>query len=256
MNFTRVGCLSVLGLLPTTTLVAQEGSQPSEIEATPESALPTLLTAEPASAVKPVPAVGEELPPRNWALAAGVGMPYFADNIRDLALLLSVPVAVVAASRRPELQLLVERRTSDKRFFIFQVSGDYARDSNDDTTDSAWVGTASLGVRHLYNPGGVVEVSTFAVGALSYASLSETYNDSMSSEGSAWTIGGGLGFCLDRKLIDALYLRFSTLILKATYTSSSGETVDSFGDTASAGDSSRIIAGLDLKPSVQLRLEF
>ncbi|MEK7704613.1 MAG: hypothetical protein AAB426_06605 [Myxococcota bacterium] len=212
--------------------------------------------------VPPQPAVTTKAADAHWSVAAGVGMPSFADNIRDLALLLDVPVSVIAAARRPELQLLVERRTGPNTFVLFQLAGDYARDSDETTTDKAYVVTGSVGFRALYNPGAVVEVSSYGVVAFSAASLSEEYDDgygygvSDSTEGSSWTGGVGAGLALDRKLLDGLYLRFSTLVLKATYTSSSGQFSTADGYSETFPDSTRVVVGLDLKPSIHLRMEF
>lgn len=218
----------------------------------------------------PISEQGSEAEELRWSAGAGVGMPSFADNIRELAVMLDVPVAIVAASRRPELQLLLERRASEKLHFMFQVSGDYTRHINEDPEDSDFrdkttiTGTViggSVGLRYTTNPGGLVEVSVFGVGALSLASLHEkteslSYNDpDIESDGSATTFGLGVGFGLDRELIEGLFLRFSTLVFKATYTTGSGDYSDGY-DSFAYGSTSRFLAGVELKPSIQLRMSF
>jgi hypothetical protein len=245
-----------------------EAPAPAESEApTPAESETPIVEEDRGAEVSEQSSEAEEL---RWSAGAGIGMPSFADNIRELAVMLDVPVAIVAASRRPELQLLLERRASEKLHFMFQVSGDYTRhieedpedyDFRDKTKITGTVIGGSVGLRYTTNPGGLVEVSVFGVGALSLASLhrkteSLSYGDTtVETDGSATTFGLGVGFALDRELLEGLFLRFSTLVFKATYTTGSGDYRDS-DISFDYGTASRLLAGVELKPSIQLRMSF
>jgi hypothetical protein len=253
-------------------LAESEAPAPAESEASAPAESEASIVEEDrgAEASTPVTEQSSEVGELRWSVGAGIGMPSFADNIRELAVMLDVPVAIVAASRRPELQLLLERRASEKLHFMFQVSGDYTRhieedpedyDFRDKTKITGTVIGGSVGLRYTTNPGGLVEVSVFGVGALSLASLHrKTENLSyggaiVETDGSATTFGLGVGFALDRELLEGLFLRFSTLVFKATYTTGSGDYRDS-DISFDYGTASRLLAGVELKPSIQLRMSF
>lgn len=282
MAWVRVAsCVGLSILFPAAAVLAQEPppegeSQPvvvdrelppAEVQAAPATPVPVPTPTPPetpakVATVEPPVAVPELAPRPRWSFAVGVGMSSFADNLRDLLLVLDAPAVVLATANRPEMQLMVERHGKKNASFLLQLGADYARDASGNTSDSAWSAAASLGVRNVVNPGGTVEVSPFAVTGFSYAGLSQAVDRSYYDgpydgveRGSAWTVGAGFGFCLDRKLIDALYLRFSTLILRAAYTTAEGDRVDATGRIYGGSESSSITAGFALRPSLQLRLE-
>ncbi len=124
---------------------------------------------------------------------------------------------------------------------------------------------AAVGLRHVHNRGGAVEVSTYArlsvrrtvsVADVTPQSTAQSAAETTSTTRSAMELAGSAGIVLDKRLTDALWLRFTTPVLFGGTTSTEERGTGATG--ADKGDSNgrNNEFGLRFAPTLTLRLAF
>ncbi len=161
------------------------------------------------------------------------------------------------ASSSPRLSTTIERRVGDATWLGFQLGGHYSDFRPEYGQDSEQGGlSAQLGVRHVLNPKGLVEVSLWGAATadywtISYPSPSEQVPDAISS-GRGFTVGVVGGLALERELVQGLALRLSSSVAQAhwgkTFEWTSGS---DFRHTSESGSVSLAFA-----PMLELRYAF
>jgi hypothetical protein len=157
----------------------------------------------------------------------------------------------------PRVSTTVERRVGDATWLGFQLGGRYGSSSTEDSRGSESGGLyAQLGVRHVLNPKGLVEVSLWGAASAdywtgSYPSPSEQVPDAVHS-GRGFSLGLVGGLALERELVQGLALRLSSSVAQANW----GKTMDwaSGSDLRSTSEFGSV--SLAFAPMLELRYAF
>ena len=167
------------------------------------------------------------------------------------------------------MTVLIERRLSERFFLSFQAAVTYS--SNVSDTFSALSSRnlsleGAVGVRRVFNPGGVIEVSWFGNAGVGYADFE--YRTLLSSfdgtgmltstpqttRGHSFAVGAVTGLTLERELIAGLAVRLSSGVLGVSYGSSTSTT--SSATTSVDSTNHGVDAGLRFSPALELRYAF
>jgi hypothetical protein len=263
----------ILFLLLPLSAFAQETPPPPDTtpQVQPAPPVPTVTTA-PWNQPQPV---HEAVPvPRNWNLGAGISFLFptasFLPGIGLGALAsagsLGGLVGMGAGTPLPRLTLLIERRLTERLFLM--LNGGIGYSGSQSQTFSAissrtFAFDASAGLRGIFNPGGIVEVSAFGSVAVAYTNyefrsiLQTTDSMGMSVQtpttlrGNSYTVGGLAGLALERELISGLALRLSSSILGFSYNGVSNSSI--VQDNTSENESRGGDVGLRFNPAIELR---
>lgn len=207
---------------------------------------------------------------KNWNVGAGISflfptVGFVSSGLGGLGAIGGLGGLSVSAPL-PRLTLLIERRLSERLFLTF--NGGVAYGGSQSETYSA-VSSRSFsfdvaaGLRGIFNPGGVVEVSAFGSVGASYVNFEYrslfTLTDSMgmqvqtpqATRGNSYTVGGAAGLTLERELIDGLALRLSSSVIGFSFSgASSSVTVQ---DNTTTNDTRGGDVGLRFSPAIELR---
>ena len=143
--------------------------------AQPEAEVPPPVAAP---AAPPMHAAEPILP--DWNLGAGITFPFGAVGFTSslsgglAALGGGLTVSSLAIPIQPRTTLLIERRLSERLFLGFQVAasyGAYQSDSNSALSYRNLTLEGAIGLRRIFNPRGIVEVSWLATSAWATATL-------------------------------------------------------------------------------------
>lgn len=174
--------------------------------------------------------------------------------------------------RRPApFTVLLERRVAERLFLTFQGAASYGAsqdDTNADLKGHLLDLEGALGVRRVFNPGGVIEVSWFGNAGFGYTNSESRYlTTSYDSTTGAFTlttlqiirshtfsVGAVTGITLERQLIEGLALRLSSSIVGVSY--GLGATTATTPDTKTDRQTHQFDAGLRFSPSIELRYAF
>lgn len=241
------------------------GEQPS-VTGQPVAPQPDQPGPQPMHAAVPVP--------KNWNIGAGISFPlggfgFSSASLVGLAGLGGTLGGLSVAAPQPRVTILIERRLSEHLFLGFQATVTYG--ANQSETFSALSfrhvsveGTA--GIRRVFNPGGLIEVSGFGNAGFGYASSENRQLipvlDAMGMSvptpsktiGSAFSVGAVAGLTFERELISGLALRFSSSVVGVSYGRNSYTTTIQETETSVAGNG--IDAGLRFSPTIELRYAF
>lgn len=178
--------------------------------------------------------------------------------------------ASIAPSVQPRLSVLIERRLTQRLFLSFQAAASYSANQSDTSSALAYRNLALegiVGLRRIFNPRGIVEVSWFAnvgvgYGNYEYRTLTIALDPATStyqpipqtSRGNSFSVGAVTGLTLERELIAGLALRLSSSIIGLSYGSTANNlsTADASADSANHG----VDAGLRFSPAIELRYAF
>ena len=230
----------------------------------------------PAVVVQPPPAA---VPPRaDWNLGAGLGFSFgtiglSSGNIGLAQLLgaggLSGSLGGLSAAPSPRATFLIERRLSERLFLSFNAGAGYSASQSATFSGFSYRNLSlegSLGLRRLFNPGGIIEVSAFGAAGVNYGNFESrgfiSSSDGMGGTtsapqtycGNSFTVGAVAGLTLERELITGLALRLSSSILGFSYGVSKYTLLVSDTSTESAGD--QVDVGLRFNPAIELRYAF
>lgn len=206
---------------------------------------------------------------RPWSVGAGIGYS-FTPSWGATA---SAGMAGRSSVQSPFGAVLLEKQLSRNLALLFDVYGgfaDYDNDIGEDVwgslIDQSYHAGASAGIRWIFNPGGIVEISGI-ISASGLFSGSKSENIDSVQEGDAeserlilkgedinYSVGLELGLALERKLLDNLYLRFQSSLLGGYWgvTDSTEETIDGPDEEFRR----RLVSiGLAFTPMIQLRME-
>ena len=230
-----------------------------------EAAPPVAMTAtQPVQGAEPI------LP--DWNVGAGIGFS-FGTLGSTFGLLGNGGLGGLSGlspSVQPRLSLLVERRLSERLFFSFQAAASYS--GNQSSTNSAMSSRnitvdGTVGLRRVFNPRGIVEVSWFGSVGVGYGNyeyraltialdrVTSTYQEiPQASRGSSFSVGGVTGLALERELIAGLALRLSSSILGLSF--ASNQNALTTGDTTVDNANHGLDAGLRFSPTIELRYAF
>jgi hypothetical protein len=182
----------------------------------------------------------------------------------------SAPPALRRAYQ-PSLSLFAERRLGATNWLLAQVQffHDTAVDDLKPNLESAQTtAELDLGVRHVFNPEGVIQVSGFVLAGFGYSRLfqrgEQTFRPGGVSdlvvrtadyENSAWSIGASAGVAFERRLLDQFALRFSSSLVRASYFKAS-TSLKPQNAAAREQKSHGLDLGLWFTPSIELRYFF
>jgi hypothetical protein len=261
--------LAVLLVVPLFASAQAETEVPAEVKPPPAEPAPhpAVPVVQPVHAAVPVP--------NDWNVGAGIGFgtPLLGslDATVGLAGLtgLSSVGSTFGLSTQPRMTVLIERRLGERMFLGFQVAASF-RGSQSDTFSAVSYRSVNvegtIGLRNLFNPRGVVEVSWFANLGLGYGntenrSLFSTV-DSMGAvtqtpqtwRSNGFAVGAVAGLALERELISGLALRLSSSIVGLSYSVSGTTSIirDVSTDNANHG----FDGGLRFSPTLELRYAF
>ncbi|MDP1825822.1 MAG: hypothetical protein Q8L48_21345 [Archangium sp.] len=204
-----------------------------------------------------------------WNLGAGLG--FVAYDSSAVLLAGSTTTSAMGISTSPRITVLLERRVGEQTFLTFQVFAAY-RASQDDTNKDLFSRQLTLegtvGLRRVFNPGGVIEVSWFGSAGVSYGdtewrSLISSY-DPLTGGNTVMTlqtvrvhsfsVGALTGLTLERELVSGLALRLSSSILGLNYGLTRNRLT--LGDTSTDRQGHGVELGLRFSPSIELRYAF
>lgn len=223
------------------------------------------------------PAKGPVSSPPDWNVGAGLGLfvPTFETRLVQgilgggggLLALGGLAASVPSLpSPRPRLTTFVERRLSPQLFLTFQAAASYSlRQSELDAAISASEARVEggVGVRRVFNPGGVIEVSWFAAAEVGFVSTSSGLPVSRISpsgglvqalqrtRGQGLSVGAFSGLTLERELVSGLALRLSSSLVGVEYATLSATSTVEEQSTPSREHS--VDVGLRLSPALELR---
>lgn len=212
-----------------------------------------------------------ERPPRNWTVGAGLGFTWSpALGLSGLAGLAGSSTLGGLSTLQPSVSALIERRLGARTFLLFQLAGGYSswRSTTDaDSSSRQFNLDGQLGVRHVFNPGGVVELSWYGSARAGWQSFdaqlrTQTLDpstgtlspDLVTTHARGLSVGAATGLVLERELLEGLALRLSSSVLGFSFGTSSFESVGNFPVQPGGGQSFDI--GLRFSPTVELRYAF
>jgi len=207
-----------------------------------------------------------------WSVGAGIGLSVYSQYPPMSSMMGSGGYAGVPT---PFGVVLLEKQLSEHLALTFDVSGSYSNLDRDSESEKhsfynnlnyMYSASASAGVRWIFNPNGAVEVSGLVLVSGSIDGNDGEYSkyiDDGESEGGYVTLdqesrsfylGCDIGIAFERKLMDNLFLRFQTSVVKSHWGRhiTDSELVDGTTDT---NKSSIFNIGLSFVPAIQLRLE-
>jgi hypothetical protein len=205
---------------------------------------------------------------KNWNIGSGVGFTYSlgltSAGLGGLSTL--TPVGGLL----PSSTVLIERRLSERLFATFQASLSYSTnqsDTNAQLSSRAFSVVGQLGLRRVFNPGDLIEVSWFANASVGWASgvmnvqgqaidpqTGSATGDLTAVNTHSLNVRGVTGLAFERELVEALALRFSSSILGAGYSSSGASMVNPFVNNTQATHGGNV--GLHFTPTLELRYAF
>lgn len=264
----RTLCLVAL-LLPVLAFAQSEVEKPAEPLPPPAPTVaPVVEIVHPAVPILP-----------DWSIGAGIGLTI--GGIGYSSLLGSVSglagsgglqsLVGLGVGTQPRLTILIERRLNEKLFITFLGAASYSASQNDTNSDlksHLLTLEATLGMRRVFNPRGLIEVSLFANGGVGYSnseyrSLGSVYDPNtgtfsqttlMISRGHSFSVGAVSGLALERELVSGLALRLSSSIIGLSYGLSSNTTTTPDAKTESKGHG--VDVGLRFSPTIELRYAF
>lgn len=252
-------CFAVI-LLVSTVAFAQEPTQPAPAPRVVHAAVPV------------VP---------DWNVGAGIGFMVAGPSYSTIGLVGAGGLAGLAGLGssssgmylvpQPRFTVLVERRLSDQLFLTFQGSASYSASQDDKNAELKGHHLAldgAVGLRRVFNPRGVIEVSWFGnlgIGytnsesrtlGLFYDPATASYSQTMLAKYRSHTFGVGAvtGLTLERTLIDGLALRLSSSIVGLNY--GLGATTLTTPMEKTDRQNSQFDVGLRFSPSIELRYAF
>lgn len=167
-------------------------------------------TAAPAPAPAPAAASSEA----DWQLGAGVGFSFFG---------LGLGLSGLDSTLTPTAIVAVERRLAPATWLRLGLNGGYADGS---TTDDEVGGVAlALGVRQVFTPRSIVELSAFGDFGFAYNHVKSAGTFGAEFDGFGLDITAGVA--VERELIDRLSLRLSLGLFDAGFQVVSPEVGDS-----------------------------
>ena len=229
----------------------------------------------PAVVVQPPPAA---VPPRaDWNLGAGLGFSFGTIGLSSGTIGLAglggagglSSLGGLSVAPSPRATLLLERRLSERLFLSFNAGAGYSASQSASFSGFSYRNLSlegSLGLRRLFNPGGIIEVSAFGAAGVNYGNFESrsvistsdgmggTTSTSQTYRGNSFTVGAVAGLTLERELITGLALRLSSSILGFSYGGSKYTLIVADATTESAGD--QIDVGLRFNPAIELRYAF
>lgn len=157
----------------------------------------------------------------------------------------------------PRVSTTIERRVGDATWLGLQLGGNYGSSHPEDSRGWEYGSLyAQVGVRHVLNPKGLVEVSLWGAASASYWSgaypnPSEQEPDAVHSS-RAFSLGLVGGLALERELIQGLALRLSSSVAQASW----NKTLDwtSRADLRRAVESTSV--SVAFAPMLELRYAF
>jgi len=197
-----------------------------------------------------------------WSIGAGLGHPSIP-IILSSAGYGSNGVAPAYGSYAPSASTMLERVITRRLALMVRGSAkvnltSQGEASLGDPSSQALDLSVQGGPRWLVNPDGPVEVSIYGLlsTGLSRWQFSSPYDPDQSLTSRSYSVGADLGLVTERELMDDLYLRFQSSVLRSGYTWA--EAPEYSGDPAQPrlGVASGFSAGVALSPSVELRLAF
>ncbi|MDP2272366.1 MAG: hypothetical protein Q8K32_16645 [Archangium sp.] len=227
----------------------------------------------PAVVVQPPPAAVHTLPA--WNVGAGLGFffggPSFGfGSLSGLSGLAGLSSNTVYVPLQPQFTVLVERRLSERLFLTFQAAATYG--ANQDDTASELKGhnlnlAGAFGVRRVFNPRGVIEVSWFGNAGVGYTN-NESRGFSLSFDAATasyvqtlniyrshtFSVGAVTGLTLERELIEGLALRLSSSIIGFSY--GQGKATTTTPETKVDRKNHVVDVGLRFSPTIELRYAF
>jgi hypothetical protein len=209
--------------------------------------------------------------PPKWSLGAGIGFGGSSSAYcLGLGCLGGVPtlppgglgsIGGYGGSWTPQGRILLERQLSRSLALMIDGSASYtsSESSTSDLSNTSSNLGVGLGLRWLLNPDGAVEVSIAATLSGYWSTWDYWLMDLSSSKLDvySYTVSAGVGLVLERKLLDNLYLRLESNLVRLGY--SWFEYKNTWVDTrvvSSKSSSHSFNAGVALSPSIQLRLTF
>lgn len=247
---------------------------------TPQMLAVCLLSAVPslAAAQNSAPTAEPRDPPK-WSMGVGLGIgdAQFYGYEMYSAGVIGIPgdywidsAPGVASIIAPRLSVLAERRVGDAVFVTFSVSATYGQSQNQLSpalSAHKLVLEGDLGVRHVLNPKGIVELSWFATTGVRYVNTATATSigvwdpeaqtwvaENANFRGHTFAVGVAAGLALERELIENLSLRLSTTVLGASYGLASASVTAGDGSSDSRGDEFDV--GVRLSPMLALRYAF
>ncbi len=237
-----------------------------------------------------VPVVPQPKPPEllNWTVGAGFGWNWGALNPSGSMLMPGgmgrLPGGTLgsystrygpdlAQDVEPAFGLFLERRLGAVDWLLLQVRFNHDTAVDDSTlerklTVQSTSGDVELGIRHVFNPGGIVELSAFVIGGAGYSSHSRqdetSYQATPQSEpvisifgqqSHIRSIGATAGLIFERTLLDQLALRFSAGLLGASYFTEDSA-YGKQGEEPTKSKDHGADFGLRFQPGLELRFSF
>lgn len=210
----------------------------------------------------------------NWTVGAGLGFTWSPvtglSSLSSLSGLGALSSLGLMGTVQPSVSALIERRLSARTFLLFQLSGGYGSWQSTTDADSSsrqFSVDGQLGVRHVFNPHGLIEVSWYGSARAGYQSIEAQLRtqsldpstgmlspDLLALRGRSFSVGAATGLVLERELVEGLALRFSSSVLGLSFSSSSSETVGNFAVQPNGGRSFDV--GLRFSPTLELRYAF
>ncbi len=190
------------------------------------------------------------------------------------------------------LSLLLERRLGESVWLLARGEGGHSSrqgrlespppDSvsfsavTTNTDNTATFGSASVGLRYVFNPGGRVELSTFGIGGAGYSvegqnttqllppdvgQPSTAVSQTRALTDRTFLAGASAGLAFETSFTNNLSLRLSSSVLSATWSNTGREELLTGADGAPTAAPQKAgikswDAGLDFRPSLELRLRF
>ncbi|MDP1828293.1 MAG: hypothetical protein Q8L48_33795 [Archangium sp.] len=245
--------------------------------------MPTLAFAQEPVAPAPAPQVVHAAVPvvPDWNVGAGIGFMVAGPSYSTIGLggagglagLAGVGSASSGMSLlpQPRFTVLVERRLSDQLFLTFQGSASYSASQDDKNAELKGHYLAldgAIGLRRVFNPRGVIEVSWFGNVGVGYTNSESrtlgpvydpatgSYSQTMLAKYRNHTFGVGAvtGLTLERTLIDGLALRLSSGIVGLNYGLGASTVTTPMEKTDR--QHSQFDVGLRFSPSIELRYAF
>lgn len=209
--------------------------------------------------------------PPDWNVGAGIT---FGAGIASGALLsggglLGGLGTSLGVSAQPRMTVLIERRLSDRLFLGFGAGVSFSSTQTDTSPELRQVSfDGTIGLRRLFNPRGVVEVSWFANVGVSYANVENrsrgvsidpvtgmlNQNTPQVLLAQGFGIGAATGLTLERELISGLALRLSSSVVGIGYRANSSRLT--VGEESRESSGNTFDGGLRFSPTIELRYAF